>query len=241
MLEIILGCIVLVLGVVVWSIRHHREPVLKIETHAPLADLLPSLAGLTHAVLVEGNSVEVFENGAFFDALLADVRAARRSVHFETYLWQDGEASRRVTTVLAERARAGVPVRVLVDASGGDKMGKAAPRALLAAGCKLQWFHPKRLRNLGLQNERDHRKLVVIDGRTAFVGGHCIKDQWLGDAQDREHFRDVSVRLRGPIVAAAQSTFSENWVEETGELFVGEEYFPPLARAGDVTMHIART
>jgi cardiolipin synthase len=241
MLEIILGCIVLVLGVVVWSIRHHREPVLKIETHAPLADLLPSLAGLTHAVLVEGNSVEVFENGAFFDALLADMRAARRSVHFETYLWQDGEASRRVTTVLAERARAGVPVRVLVDASGGDKMGKAAPRALLAAGCKLQWFHPKRLRNLGLQNERDHRKLVVIDGRTAFVGGHCIKDQWLGDAHDRNHFRDVSVRLRGPIVAAAQSTFSENWVEETGELFVGEEYFPPLERAGDVTMHIART
>src|SRR5690348_18449536 len=123
MLEIILGCIVLVLGVVVWSIRHHREPVLKIETHAPLADLLPSLAGLTHAVMVEGNSVELFENGAFFDTLLADMACAEHSLHFETYLWEEGELSRRVTAALAERARAGVEVRVLVDASGGDKMG----------------------------------------------------------------------------------------------------------------------
>jgi cardiolipin synthase len=104
----------------------------------------------------------------------------------------------------------------------------------------VQFFHPRRLRNLGLQNERDHRKLVVIDGRSAFLGGHCIKDEWLGEAQDKRHFRDVSVRVRGPIVQALQSTFSENWVEETGELFVGEAFFPKLERAGEVTMHIAR-
>lgn len=240
MLELILGGVVVLLGLIIWSIRRHREPTLRIHSDAPLSELLPSLAGLSHAVLVEGNSVELFENGAFFDALLKDMRDAAQSLHFETYLWEEGELSRRVTEVLAERARAGVAVRVLVDASGGDKIGEAAPRQLVAAGCQLQFFHPKRLRNLGLQNERDHRKLVVIDGRTAFLGGHCIKDQWLGDAQDREHFRDLSVRLRGPIVHAAQSTFSENWVEETGELFVGTAFFPPLERAGDVTMHIAR-
>jgi cardiolipin synthase A/B len=240
MLELILACVVVLLGVIIWSIRRHREPVLRIETRAPLADLLPSLAGLSHSVLVEGNSVELFENGAFFDVLLEDIRRAERSVHFEAYLWGEGKLSRRVTAALAERARAGVPVRVLIDASGGDRIGKAAPRELVAAGCQVQWFHPKRLRNLGLQNERDHRKLVVIDGRTAFVGGHCIKDEWLGDAEDGEHFRDLSVRVRGPIVHALQSTFSENWVEETGELFVGEAYFPRLERAGEVTMHIAR-
>ena len=240
MIETVLGLAVVFLLVVIWSIKRHREPRLRIKSDAPLAELLPSLAGLTHSMLVEGNSVELFENGAFFDALLRDVAAAQRSVHFEAYLWEEGELSRRVTAALAERARAGVPVRVLVDASGGDKMGEAAPRELFAAGCQLQMFHPRRLRNLGLQNERDHRKLVVIDGRTAFLGGHCVKDQWLGEAQDQHHFRDLSVRVRGPIVHAAQSTFSENWVEETGELFVGEAVFPRLEPAGDVTMHFAR-
>jgi cardiolipin synthase len=225
---------------VIWSARRHREPSLRIGSDAPLAELLPSLAGLTHSVLVEGNSVEVLENGAFFDTLLEEMGRAQRSLHFETYLWGEGELSRRVTAGLAERARAGVPVRVLIDASGGSDIGEAAPRELTAAGCQVQFFHPRRLRNLGLQNERDHRKLVVIDGRSAFLGGHCIKDEWLGEAQDKRHFRDVSVRVRGPIVQALQSTFSENWVEETGELFVGEAFFPKLERAGEVTMHIAR-
>ena len=117
---------------------------------------------------------------------------------------------------------------------------RPAPRELVAAGCRFQLFHPRRVRNLGLQNERDHRKLAVIDGRVAFLGGHCVKDEWLGEAQDRSHFRDLSVRLRGPIVHAAQSTFSENWVEETGELFVGEGVFPRPEPAGEVTMHLAR-
>ena len=240
MLELILAALVVLLGVIIWSIRRHREPILRIKTQASLEELLPSLAGLSHSVLVEGNSVELFQNGAFFDVLLQDMRRAERSLHFEAYLWGEGELSRRVTAVLAERARAGVAVRVLVDATGGKEIGEAAPRELFAAGCQLQWFHPRRLRNLGLQNERDHRKLVVIDGRTAFLGGHCIKDEWLGDTQDGQHFRDLSVRVRGPIVHALQSTFSENWVEETGELFVGDAYFPKLERAGEVTMHIAR-
>ena len=100
-------------------------------------------------------------------------------------------------------------------------------------------FHDRSLRNIGVMNERDHRKLAVIDGRVAFVGGHCVVDTWLGDAQDKEHFGDVSVRLRGPIVNSVQSAFSENWAGETGELFVGDDVFPALDKAGDVTMHAA--
>ena len=240
MLEIVLFVVVLFLLVVIWSIRRHREPRLHIKSDAPLVDLIPSLAGLTHATVVEGNSVELFENGAFFDVLLEEMRTAERSLHFETYLWEEGALSRRVTAALAERARAGVRVRVLVDASGGNRMGDAAPRELVAAECHFQIYHPWRFRNIGLQNERDHRKLVVIDGRVAFLGGHCIKDTWLGNAEDKTHNRDVSVRLRGPIVRAAQSTFSENWVEETGELFTGDDVFPELVPKGDVAIHIAR-
>ena len=131
-------------------------------------------------------------------------------------------------------------MRVLVDATGGKKMGEAAVRRLEDAGCKFDTYHPQRLRNIGVLNERDHRKIIVLDGRTALVGGHCIVDSWLGDAQDGEHFRDLSVRLRGPIVHAIQSAFSENWVEETGELFVGEDFFPELHDEGDVAIHVAR-
>jgi len=239
-LNVILGVTVFFLMVVIWSIKRHREPRLRIESDAPIAELLPSLAGLTHSTLVEGNSAEVIQNGAYFDALIAEMGKATKTLHFETYLWEEGEASRRVTAALAERARAGVKVRVLVDASGGNRIGEAAPRELIVAGCQFQLFHPRRIRNLGLQNERDHRKLAVIDGRVAIVGGHCVKDNWLGDAQDKQHFRDLSVRLRGPIVGEVQSTFSENWVEETGEVFVGDDVFPRLERAGDVAMHVAR-
>ena len=119
------------------------------------------------------------------------------------------------------------------------KMGKALERQLKEAGCQVVFFHETALRNIGVMNDRDHRKLVVIDGREAFVGGHCIVDSWLGDAQDSEHFADISVRLRGPIVNSVQSAFSENWAGETGELFVGDDVFPALEPAGDVSIHAA--
>jgi cardiolipin synthase len=88
-------------------------------------------------------------------------------------------------------------------------------------------------------NDRDHRKLVVIDGREAFVGGHCIVDSWLGNAQDSKHFADISVRLCGPIVNSVQAAFSENWAGQTGELFLGDGVFPTLESAGDVLIHAA--
>lgn len=229
----------MLLSIAIWSIKRHRDPQLCVEPKAALGDLAASLAGLSHGLVIEGNAVDLLQNGAFFDALLEEIRAAQRSVHFETDLWKDGTLSRRLTQALAERARAGLPVRVLVDANGGKEMGEAAPRALREAGCQFALYHPKGVRNLGMLLERDHRKITVIDGRIAFIGGHCIVDSWLGDAQDSEHCRDISVRLRGPIVHAAQSAFSENWVEVTGELFVGDAYFPRLHKAGEVAVHLA--
>jgi cardiolipin synthase len=238
-ITLVLAGAIALLGLVIWSIKHHRDPHLHIHCGAPLSELLPSLAGLTHGAVVEGNAVELLENGAFFDELFADMKSARHSVHFETFLWKDGRLSERLVDALIERARAGAAVRVLVDANGGKKMGKATRRRLVEAGCKLAIFHPWSLRNIGVLPERDHRKLVVLDGRTAFVGGHCIVDSWLGNGEDREHVRDIGVRLRGPVVHAVQATFAENWVEETGDLFLGEHVFPKLDKAGDVEVHVA--
>jgi cardiolipin synthase len=235
-----LSAAVIVLGLILWSIKRHGDPELNVESDQPLNELIPSLCGLTHGALLGGNSVEVAENGAFFDMLFDEIAAARRSIHFETFLWKEGALGARLAAALAERARAGLTVRVLLDANGCKEMGHAACRELEEAGCKVVLYHKRRLRNIGLVNRRDHRKIVVLDGRVAFVGGHCIVDSWLGDAQDAEHVRDIGVRLRGPVVHAVQSAFSENWVDETHELFVGDDVFPALEPAGDVAVHVAR-
>ena len=231
-----LGLVVL-LGIVIWSIRRHRDPVLQIESDRPIDQLVPSLAGLTLSTAVAGNSVEVLENGAFFAALVERIRAAEHSVHFETFLWKEGALGQRVADALSERARAGKQVRVMLDANGSRHAGKEAVRQMREAGCKVWLFHQRSFINVGVLNDRDHRKMVIIDGREAFVGGHCIVDKWLGDAEDGQHYADVSVRLHGPIVNSVQGAFSENWTGETGELFAGDGVFPELEPAGDVSIH----
>src|SRR6185503_648140 len=110
----------------VWSIKRHRDPDLKIECDSPIDELMPSLAGLTLATAVAGNSVEIFENGAYFDAMLEEIGKAKHTLHFETFLWKEGALGDRVAQALAGRARAGVKVRVMLDANGSRRMGKDA-------------------------------------------------------------------------------------------------------------------
>ncbi|MGN6183119.1 MAG: phospholipase D-like domain-containing protein, partial [Thermoanaerobaculia bacterium] len=105
------------------------------------------------------------------------------------------------------------------------------------AGAKVRKYHPILLSNIGVLNNRDHRKILIIDGRIGFVGGHCLTDNWLGDAQDKQHFRDISARVEGPVVAQLQSVFAENWIEETGEVPGGANFFPEPQRVGDVDAH----
>ena len=233
---LLLGLVIL-LVLVIWSIRRHRDPDLHIECDRPIDELVPTLAGLTLGTAVAGNRAEVHENGAFFDVLIGRVLAAEKSVHFETFLWKEGALGSRLAEALIDRARAGVEVRVLLDAEGSKNAGTAVVQRMRDAGCRVVFFHEIRLRNVGVFNDRDHRKLAVIDGREAFLGGHCIVDHWLGDAEDGKHYADVSLHLRGPIVHSVQGAFSENWAGETGELFVGEDVFPALEPAGDLLMH----
>jgi cardiolipin synthase len=231
--------VVVLLVSILWSIRRRRDVILRVEGKEGIAHLLPSLAGLSLGTVVPGNEVELLENGRYFDVLLQRIAAAARSVHFETFLWKDGAIGRRLAGALAERARAGCEVRVLLDANGCRKMGADSLRRMREAGCRVEFFHEGSWRNIGLLNDRDHRKLAVIDGREAFVGGHCVVDAWLGDAEDGLHNADLSVRVRGPIVGTLQGVFSENWVAETSQLFGGDAHFPHLEPAGDVVVHAA--
>ncbi|MEO8020398.1 phospholipase D-like domain-containing protein [Polaromonas sp.] len=227
------------LGLVIWSIKRHHSPKLKIECDATIDTLMPSLAGLSLGSVTFGNSVELFENGAFFDVLIERIGAAQQTVHFETFLWKEGVLGQRMANALSERARAGVKVRVLLDATGSKKLGKGERQQMKDAGCKVVMFHERSIYTIGVMNDRDHRKLAVIDGKEAFVGGHCIVDDWLGNAEDGKHFADLSLHLHGPIVHSVQAAFSENWGGQTGELFVGDDVFPELEAAGDVAIHAA--
>jgi cardiolipin synthase len=161
--------------------------------------------------------------------LIERILAARRSVHFETFLWKDGQLGRRLADALIDRAAAGLQVRVLLDAHGCQKAGDDVVERMRDAGCRVTFFHKRAFRNIGVLNDRDHRKMAIIDGREAFAGGHCIVDDWLGNAEDGK-VADVSVHLHGPIVHSLQGAFSENWAGETGELFLGDDVFPPLER-----------
>jgi cardiolipin synthase len=231
--------LIIALVIVIWSIRRHRSPIVQVETDCAIDQLMPSLSGLTLGTPVEGNTVEVLENGAFYDVLVERILAARKSVHFETFLWKPGTLGDRLADAFMDRARAGVAVRILLDAQGARRLEKDKVARLREAGCKLKFFHKHSLYTIGVLNDRDHRKICIIDGREAFAGGHCITDEWLGNAEDRKHFSDVSVWLHGPIVHSIQGAFSENWAGETGELFIGDGVFPPLSRVGDITIHAA--
>jgi len=230
---------VALLVAILWSIRRQRDVTLEFQSGAGIEQLLPTLAGLTLSHAVHGNAVELLENGRFFDCLLQRIAMARHSVHLETFLWKDGVLGRALAEQLADRARAGCEVRVLLDANGTREIGRSTVPLLRQAGCQVVFFHDGALRNIGLLNNRDHRKLVVIDGWEAFVGGHCIVDSWLGEAEDHRNNADLSVRVQGPIVNTIQGIFSENWVAECSELFGGEDHFPHLPPVGSATIHAA--
>lgn len=236
-LIVLLSLTIVVLVLLLWSVK--RRPDVRLRSTTVPDDALPlTVAGLTQGEILDGNDLRLLENGAFFEALLADVAAAERSVHLETFLWKEGVLAERISEALMAKARDGVAVRLLVDASGGRQI-RHRLKTLRAAGCLVDLYHPFHIRNLGWINNRDHRKIAVIDGRIGYVGGHCITDNWLGTAHDAEHFRDLSVRVEGPVVRALQSAFCENWMEAAAEVPAGPDYFPPLSPCGPTRASLA--
>ena len=239
MLLILVG-VVLLLVVLLWSAQRGRKVHLTFGKIDTLREALPSIVGATHGTLVQGNKVEVLQNGdGFFPPLLAAIAAAKQTINLESYVWWKGKICAQVAEALAKKAEEGVEVRVLLDASGSSRMEDEPLERMKKAGVKVSKYRPARFSNLARANSRDHRKIMVVDGRVGFVFGHGIADEWVGTAQDREHWRDTGARLEGPLVGALQSAFTENWVDETGEVLVGDRFFPKLREAGPTAAHIA--
>ncbi|MGV7184966.1 phosphatidylserine/phosphatidylglycerophosphate/cardiolipin synthase family protein [Xanthomonas euvesicatoria] len=184
--------------------------------------------------ILPGNRIDVLNNGReIFPAMLEAIRSAQHTITFETYIYWSGEIGREFSDALSGRARAGVDVRVTIDWGGSLKMDHALVDTMTEAGVEVHRYRPLAWYNLHRINNRTHRKLLVIDGRIGFTGGVGVADQWMGDAQDPEHWRDTHYRIEGPVVAQVQTAFNDNWIKTTGRVVNGAQYYPALEAAGD--------
>ena len=207
----------------------------QIESQYAVTDpqFLRSLGQLLGPGIVAGNRVTALVNGdEIFPAMLAAVHGAQRTITFETYIYWSGEIGAQFTDALIERARAGVKVHLLLDWFGSSRIDSAALRRMEDAGVEVAKYHPFFWKGPLRVNHRDHRKILVVDGKVGFTGGAGIADLWLGHAHDAEHWRDTQFKLEGPAVGQMQAAFMDNWMKTRNVVLHGEEYFPPLGAVG---------
>jgi cardiolipin synthase len=175
------------------------------------------VAALVGADLTRGNQFEVLTNGdQFLPAMLTAIAGARKRVVLETYIYDSGEVGSQFTTALEQAARRGVACSLVVDAVGSSGMEDRDVKRLEAAGCVVATFNPPHWYKLEELNYRSHRKILVVDGEVGFTGGAGFADQFAGHAQDRDHWRETQVRMRGPIVRLLEAAFYENFSEVHG-------------------------
>ena len=213
----------------------------KIEHHYAISDpqYRREMSVMLGPAIVGGNRVEDLQNGdEIFPAMLGAIRAAQKTTTFETYIYWSGDIGKELAEALAERAKAGVKVAVLLDWVGSLKMEAELIDLMKDAGAQVERYRPLHWYNLGRMNNRTHRKLLVVDGHTAFTGGVGVAEQWTGHAQDPDHWRDMHFKVEGPVVAQFQAAFNDNWIKTTGDVLNGTDYFPPSQKAGDMDAHL---
>lgn len=192
-----------------------------------------SMGVLLGPAIVNGNKVEVLLNGdQIFPPMLAAIRSATKTITFETYIYWSESIGQEFADALSERARAGIKVHVLLDWIGSVKMEPKYLDQMRAAGIEIVRYHQPAWYNIARMNNRTHRKLLIVDGVVGFTGGVGIADQWLGNAQDPEHWRDTHFRAEGPVVAQMQAVFMDNWIKAKGTVLDHQPYFPAAPAVG---------
>ena len=212
------------------------------------ATFFPTIAAHTDAPIIGGNKIDVLLNGEqTFPAMLKAIRGARKSITYAQYLYQDGAIAYELAEAFAERCRAGLTVKLLLDSHGGGKIPEDIPQLLTDSGCQLEWFRRVRLFQfitpweLLNYNYRNHRRILVIDGTLGFTGGHGVAEEWTGDGRTDGKWRDTDVRIEGPIVQQLQAAFVESWRDTTGHILGGDLYFPALKPVGKVNAQIVKS
>jgi cardiolipin synthase A/B len=219
---------------------HLELPTLDIKQPAFAA----TLGAYTGTTVVGGNRVEILLNGEqIFPAKLAAIRKARTTINYAQYVFEDGMPAKEIAAALAERCRAGVKVNVLLDAVGALAMPAELRTEMTEAGCRVENFRPLRPFTFDRFNNRNHRRILVVDGVVGVTGGSGISGKWSGDGKHSGHWRDTDARVEGPVVEQLQGAFAENWLEATGVAIGGPAYFPRrrLESKGDVDAQVVRS
>ncbi|MFJ8191910.1 phosphatidylserine/phosphatidylglycerophosphate/cardiolipin synthase family protein [Streptomyces sp. NPDC096094] len=189
----------------------------------------------------EGNALTALRNGdEIFAAMLAGIRRAEHTVDMMTFVYWKGDIARRFAEALAERARAGVRVRLLLDGFGSRLIEAEQLRTMERAGVQVAWFRKPLYLSPFKQNHRCHRKVLVVDEETAFTGGVGIAEEWCGDARNPHEWRDTHVEVRGPAVDGVAAAFAQNWAECHDELFDDRDRFVTHPRQGDAVVQVVR-
>jgi cardiolipin synthase A/B len=205
-------------------------------------EFVRSMGNLLGPPLLDGNDVVELLNGdQIFPSMLEAIRGAKRSITFETYIYWSGKVGEEFTEALTERARAGVKVHVLLDWAGSSRIDDEYLERMEKAGAQVERYHPLAWYTLARLNHRTHRRLLVVDGRIGFIGGVGIGDEWLGNAQDQDHWRESHFRLEGPAVAQMQAAFLDNWLKTHSEVLHGDDYFPALSSAGTMSAQVFKS
>ncbi|MDQ1467795.1 MAG: cardiolipin synthase [Actinomycetota bacterium] len=208
----------------------------------PAVRLRRTVEGIIGVPATEGNRVDVLRNGdEIFPALLEAVGSADHTIDLLTFVYWEGKIGREVAHALADRAKAGVRVRVLLDAWGARPIERSLVELMEHAGVTIRWFRPLRRFRLGQVNHRTHRKVMIVDEAIGFTGGVGIADEWLGDARNEREWRDTHFRVTGPAVDGLRAAFLDNWAETNPELFDEElDRFPDQPKPGSTTVQCVR-
>ncbi|MGA8530182.1 MAG: phospholipase D-like domain-containing protein, partial [Acidobacteriaceae bacterium] len=194
-------------------------------------EFLQYLSVVTDGALRRSQLTRLRNGEEFYPAELEAVRRARQSINLEYYEFGQDCVGGEMLEALAERARAGIEVRMIVDAVGSLHTHDGFFDGLRFAGGRMYWYNPLRLKTWQRINNRTHRKLMIVDGQTGFIGGAGIADHWRYPTPQGPAWRDTVFRVEGEAVAGLISTFSENWLECSGEILSGSRQFRPPSDA----------
>lgn len=199
------------------------------------------LEALLGVPFTEGNSVEVLRNGdEAFSAWLEEIGGARRSVDLLSYLWGTGPITDTLAGALADRARAGVRVRVMLDALGSKGIDGSQVERMRSAGAQVEFFRPVPTWRITAVNARSHRRALIIDERVAFTGGMGVDRAWTGGGRTRGDWRDTGVRVRGPAVDGVRGAFAASWIQAPQALIGDQDLFPSPEPAGAAAVQVLR-
>ena len=202
-----------------------------------------TVVAYTGNAVVPGNRVDLLLNGdQIFPAKIAAIRAARKSVTYAQYVFEEGAPAADIAQALAERCRAGVPVHVLLDGVGALAMPAQYRDWMTEAGCQVAAYRPLSPWAVDRANQRNHRRILAVDGVIGFTGGSGTSGKWSGDGKQDGFWRDTDIRVEGPVVEQLQGAFAENWLEATGVALGGAAYFPrPPEVKGGVDAQVVRS